>query len=83
MKILQHHDMFILHFVSNQGAVVGSVFGLVLPMWISIGAYSVGSTGSLPTNTSLCNTNGDFNATFDTTVSTALQTTVATPPDEV
>ena len=52
-------------------------------MWISIGAYSVGSTGSLPTNTSLSNANGDFNATFDTTVSTALQTTVATPPVEV
>ncbi|XP_021356513.1 sodium-dependent multivitamin transporter-like isoform X3 [Mizuhopecten yessoensis] len=63
------------------GAVVGSVFGLVLPMWISIGAYSVvGTTSNLPFPTDNCTVEGAFNATTLVNISA---TTLAPVVDEI
>ncbi|XP_069102394.1 sodium-coupled monocarboxylate transporter 1-like isoform X2 [Argopecten irradians] len=53
------------------GAVVGSIFGLVLPMWISIGAYSVvGTKSTLPFPSDNCTVGGALNVT--TTMATAV-----------
>ncbi|KAL5020353.1 hypothetical protein ScPMuIL_003245 [Solemya velum] len=66
------------------GATVGSVLGLILPMWISIGAYSVvGNPTKLAFPTSTCpteNTSMVFNAT--TAVITTTPTTTA-PTTEI
>jgi len=35
-----------LYYICVKGAVVGSILGLVFPMWISIGAYSVVGSSS-------------------------------------
>ncbi|XP_056002759.1 sodium-coupled monocarboxylate transporter 1-like [Ostrea edulis] len=60
------------------GAVVGSVFGLALPFWISIGAYSVvGAPNSLPFPTENC-TMAD-NSTLFVNMTT---TTTPVPPIE-
>nr|XP_011419880.2 sodium-coupled monocarboxylate transporter 1 [Crassostrea gigas]XP_011419881.2 sodium-coupled monocarboxylate transporter 1 [Crassostrea gigas] len=51
------------------GAVVGSVFGLVLPFWISIGAYSVvGTPNSLPFPTENCSSSANVTAATNQTV---------------
>ena len=62
----------------GQGAVIGSIVGLVVPMWISIGAYSVvGQKSNLAFPTSTCAI--DANSTMTTTLlatSTLATTTV-------
>ncbi|XP_052084969.1 sodium-coupled monocarboxylate transporter 1-like [Mytilus californianus] len=59
------------------GAVIGSILGFVLPMWISIGAYSVGGKTNLPTNTSLCYIYNQIdNSTSSYVTSTEMTTTV-------
>ncbi|XP_076087503.1 sodium-coupled monocarboxylate transporter 1-like [Mytilus galloprovincialis] len=63
------------------GAVIGSILGFILPMWISIGAYSVGGKTNLPTNTSLCYMYNQIdNSTSSYVTSTEISTTVM--PDE-
>ncbi|KAK3094561.1 hypothetical protein FSP39_003422 [Pinctada imbricata] len=57
------------------GAVVGSICGLALPFWISIGAYSVvGQSDDLPYPTDNCTT--DVNQTLN--VMSTMSTTVTT-----
>ncbi|CAC5405082.1 VPS13A_C [Mytilus coruscus] len=59
------------------GAVIGSILGFVLPMWISIGAYSVGGKTNLPTNTSLCYIYHQIdNSTSSNVTSAEMNTTV-------
>lgn len=59
----------LLCFFVLQGAVVGSVFGLVLPFWISIGAYSVvGTPNSLPFPTENCSSSANVTAATNQSV---------------
>ncbi|XP_062612874.1 sodium-coupled monocarboxylate transporter 1-like [Saccostrea cucullata] len=60
------------------GAIIGSIFGLVLPFWISIGAYSVvGAPNPLPFPTENCTS--PENSTLLTNMTT---TTTPVPPIE-
>lgn len=66
-----------------QGAVVGGILGLVLPMWISIGAYSLPKPpGGLAFPTNSCiprNTTVGVMATQLTTIGSSGLNTTATP----
>ncbi|XP_060082920.1 sodium-coupled monocarboxylate transporter 1-like [Ylistrum balloti] len=62
------------------GAVVGSIFGLVLPMWISIGAYSVvGTKSTLPFPSDNCTVDSISNVTTMMTTTVTMATTTLAP----
>ena len=79
--------VFVFDFVSvfffffTQGACVGGVLGLILPMWMVIGSYSVvGPPSNMPFPTDNCTV---ANVTTAMTTLVTMTTTESLPPEEM
>ncbi|KAL8584030.1 hypothetical protein ACOMHN_022370 [Nucella lapillus] len=67
----------------SQGAVVGGLLGLAIPLWISIGAYNLPTSPyTLPFPTNGCAPITNTTTSLMTTLSTTVATT-PTPPEEL